>query len=69
MVAVVAVITTTSSASGVCPLSSDTAKLLDISGSETSAYDDCIDVVRSRGESLDVRGSSCHAELATSTFP
>lgn len=31
---------TTSSASDVCALSSDAAKLLDISGSDTSAYDD-----------------------------
>lgn len=66
---------TTSSASDVCALSSDAAKLLDISGSDTNAYDDCVDVVdivdvvRSRAESRDVRGSSCHAELATSTFP
>lgn len=68
-------IVTTSSASDVCALSSDAAKLLDISGSDTNAYDDCVDavdivdVVRSRAESRDVRGSSCHAELAKSTFP
>lgn len=66
---------TTSSASDVWALSSDAAKLLDISGSDTKAYDDCVDVVdivdvvRSRAESRDVRGSSCHAELVTSTFP
>lgn len=67
---------TTSSASDVCALSSDAAKLLDISGSDTSAYDDCVDVVdivdvvRSlAAESRDARGSSCHAELATSTVP
>lgn len=66
---------TTSSVSDVCALSSEAAKLLDISGSDTIAYDDCVDVVdmvdvvRSRAEIREVRGSSCHAELAASTFP
>lgn len=46
-----------SSTSDVCPLSSDAAKLLDISGSETKAYDErvevveVVEVVRSRAES------------------
>jgi hypothetical protein len=62
-----------SSASETCPLSSDAAKLLEISGSETKAYDDCVEavdaeeVVRSRADSRDARGSSCHTELLVST--
>lgn len=67
---------TPSSASDAWALSSEAAKLLDISGSETNANDDCVDdvvdivdVVRSRADSRGFRGSSCHAELATSTFP
>jgi len=62
-----------SSASETCPLSSDAAKLLEISGSEIKAYDDCVeavdvvDVVRPRADSRDARGSSCHTELSVST--
>jgi hypothetical protein len=64
-----------SSKSEMNPASSDAAKLLDISASETNAKDDCVDavevvdVVRSRADSRDGRGSSCHVELATSTVP
>lgn len=55
--------------------SSDAAKLLDISGSETSAKEDCVDavdavdVVRPRVDSRDDWGSSCHTEFVTSTLP
>lgn len=57
------------------PPSSDAAKLLVISASETTANEDCVDavdvvdVVRSRAESRDVRASSCHTELPTSMVP
>lgn len=62
-----------SSASETCPLSSDAAKLLEISRSETKAYDDCVeavdvvDVVRPLADRRDARGSSCHTELFVST--
>jgi hypothetical protein len=64
-----------SSASETWPLSSEAAKLLEISGSETKAYDDCVEavdvveVVRSRTEIREVRGSSCQTELVVSTLP
>lgn len=65
---------TISSASDTCPLSREAAKLLEISGSDTKAKDDwvdvvdMVDVVRSRAERRELRGSSCHAEFATSTW-
>lgn len=55
-----------SSTSDSRPLSKDAVKL-DISGSETTAKDECDDVdemVRPRAEA---RGSSCHAEVTVST--
>jgi len=61
--------------SEVCPLARDAAKLLDISGSDINAYEervdvvDVVDVVRSRSESEEPFGSSCHMEPALSTFP
>lgn len=64
-----------SSASETWPLSRDAAKLLEISGSEMNAYDECVEAVdtveevRSRPERRDVLGSSCHAELVMSTLP
>ena len=57
------------------PLAREAAKLLDISGSETSAYEDrvevvdVVDVVRSRSESPELLGSSCHMEPVLSTLP
>ena len=60
--------------SDVGPLARDSAKLLDISGSEINVYEervdvvDVVDVVRSRSESEPL-GSSCHMEPALSTFP
>ena len=67
----------TSSASETCPLSRDAAKLLEISGSDINAYDECecVEVVEtfeevlSRPVSRDVLGSSCHIELVVSTVP
>jgi len=65
---------TISSASETWALSSDAAKLLEISGSDTKAKEDWVDVVdmvevvRSRAERRELRGSSCHAEFATSTW-
>ena len=66
-----------SSASDACALSSEAAKLLEMSGSEeTNAYEEWVDaveaeeIVRSRGDWLRVDlGSSCHTELAVSTGP
>jgi hypothetical protein len=64
---------TRSSASETWPLSRDAAKLLEISGSDTKAYEDgvdadeVVDIVRTR--KCDVRGSSCQTELVVSTFP
>lgn len=64
-----------SSVSEVGPLARDAAKLLDISGSDINAYEewvdvvDVVDVVRSRSESEEPLGSSCHMEPALSTFP
>ena len=64
-----------SSVSEVGPLARDAAKLLDISGSETSAYEDrveveeVVDVVRSRSESPGPVGSSCHMDPALSMLP
>lgn len=61
--------------SEVGPLARDAAKLLDISGSETNVYEewvdvvDVVDVVRSRCESEEPLGSSCHTEPTLSTFP
>jgi len=61
--------------SEVGPLARDAAKLLDISGSDINAYEervdveDVVDVVRSRSESEEPLGSSCHTEPALSTFP
>ena len=55
--------------------SSDAAKLLEISGSDTTAYEDCVDVVdieevvRSLAEIRDVWGSSCHKLFGTSIPP
>lgn len=66
---------TVSSVSERSPLSKDAVKLLDISGSETRAYEDCVeavdvvDVVRSRGGKREARGSSCQTELEVSMFP
>ena len=63
-----------SSKSDACP-STDAAKLLEISVSDTTAKEDCVDavevvdVVRSRAENLDARGSNCHVELDTSKLP
>jgi hypothetical protein len=64
-----------SSESETGPLSSDAAKLLEISRSETNAYDDCVEavdvveLVRSRAERRRTRcGSSCHSELVLSTL-
>jgi hypothetical protein len=57
------------------PLAREAAKLLEISGSETNAYEDrvevvdVVDVVRSRSESPVLLGSSCHMEPALSTLP
>jgi hypothetical protein len=62
----------TSSASDACPLSREAAKLLEISGSDTKAYEewvevvDAVEIVRSRPVCLEVRGSNCHTELAVS---
>ena len=62
----------TSSASDACALSREAAKLLEISGSDTKAYEECVEVVdaveivRSRPVCLEVRGSNCHTELAVS---
>jgi hypothetical protein len=64
-----------SSVSEAGPLARDAAKLLDISGSETNAYEDrvdvedVVDVVRSRCERPEPVGSSCHMEPALSIFP
>ncbi len=64
-----------SSVSEVGPLAREAAKLLDISGSETNAYEDrvevvdVVDVVRSRSESPELLGSSCHREPALSMLP
>lgn len=68
---------TVSSKSDRKPSSSDAAKLVDISGSDIKAKEDCVDavdvveVVRSLAESrdADARGSSCHSECATSIGP
>ena len=63
------------SSKSVARASTEAAKLLEISVSDTMAKDDCVDVVdavdvvRSRVENLDVRGSSCHVEFATSRLP
>jgi hypothetical protein len=63
-----------SSISETCPLSSDAAKLLEISGSDTKAYDECVEavevveVVRPRADTRDARGSSCQTELVVSTL-
>ena len=57
------------------PASKDAAKLLENSGSDMTAYDDCVDtveaveVVRSRAERREGRGSSCHTEAVGSTLP
>ena len=67
----------TSSASETCPLSRDAAKLLEISGSDINAYDECecVEVVETLEEVLsrpvrrDVLGSSCHIELVVSRVP
>lgn len=64
-----------SSVSEVGPLAREAAKLLDISGSETNAYEDrvevvdVVDAVRSRSESPELLGSSCHMEPALSMLP
>lgn len=64
-----------SSKSETKPPSSDAAKLLDISVSETTAKDDwvdavdVVDVVRSLAENRDARASSCHIEWDTSILP
>lgn len=56
-------------------LSSEAAKLLEISGSEMYAYEDwfepvdVVDVVRVRCERWEVRGSSCQTEVLVSTSP
>lgn len=61
--------------SEVGPLAREAAKLLDISGSEINAYEDrveavdVVDVVRSRSDSPELLGSSCHTEPDLSTFP
>lgn len=61
-----------SSESDTCPLSRDAEKLVDISGSERKAYDDCVEVVeivevvRSLAERRDDLLSSCQAELPES---
>lgn len=66
---------TVSSISEGGPLSKDTVKLLEISWSETRAYEDCVeavdvvDVVRSRGGRREARGSSCQPELEVSMLP
>lgn len=63
-----------SSASETGPLSRDAAKLLDISGSETKAYEeldavDADDMVRSRADRRrPPRGSSSHVEEEVSTL-
>ena len=55
------------------PLSSETAKLLDISKSDINANDDwveaveVVEVVRSRPDGRDVLGSSCHMDAVVST--
>jgi len=65
--------TISSSASDTWPLSRDAAKLLEISASETKAYDDgveavdVVEVVLSRAASRDIRGSSCHIDVLVST--
>ena len=57
------------------PASRDAAKLLEISGSETSAEEDCVDavevveIVRSRADRREGRGSSCHTDAEVSTLP
>ena len=53
--------------------SSEAAKLLDISGSDTTAYEDCVEVVdieevvRSRPDNREACGSNCQRLLVTST--
>lgn len=63
-----------SSDSETCPLSRDAAKELEMSGSEdTKANEECVEavevveVVLSRPDERDARGSNCHTELAVST--
>lgn len=64
-----------SSVSEVGLLSSEAAKLLEISGSEMYAYEDwfelveVVDVVRTRDVTWEVRGSSCQTEVLVSTSP
>lgn len=64
-----------SSVSEVGLLSSEAAKLLEISGSEMYAYEDgfepvdVVEVVRVRGERREVRGSSCQTEVLVSISP
>lgn len=64
-----------SSVSEVGLLSSEAAKLLEMSGSEMYAYEDwfepveVVDVVRVRDERCEVRGSSCQTEVLVSTSP
>lgn len=54
-------------------LSMDSTKLLDISGSDTYAYEDCVDIVDAvdvvRSRTDDGRGSSCHIDVFAFTFP
>jgi len=60
-----------SSASDTCSLESEAAKLLDISASDTKAYDDnveaveVVDIVRPRAEALLLLGSSCQREVGS----
>lgn len=57
------------------PASSEAAKLLEISGSDTNAYEDwvevaeSVEVVRSRCERRDVRGSSCQTDAEVLALP
>ena len=61
--------------SEVRPFSNEAAKLLEISGSDTTAKEDCVDAedvpdnVLSLAESRDWWGSSCHMLFATSILP
>lgn len=64
-----------SSKSETKPPSRDAAKLLEISGSDTTAKDDwveavdVVDVVLSLAEKCVARASSCHIEWVTSMLP
>ena len=59
----------------IMPASREAAKLLEISGSESTAYEDWVEVVevveivRSRAERREGRGSSCQTEAEVSTLP